>query len=690
MTNIETLIQSFNTKLEKLTPVEWGELNRHLTKDVSRFSGRLSYRMTPYIIKIINSFMESNPAQIIVLMKGSQLGFTVAGIATVLGWIIAQNPANTLFITENEEKVKDQMQGVFNQMINSSGLDKVVGNHNIRDRQAKGRRSAGTGDTLKGLTFPNGKLYTLSGQTIGSLSSWSIKYGIYDEIERWKGVYKNAGDFMELIEPRHRSYGNTRKILLGSTPEIEQTSNINPLYLMGDQQKYMVPCKNCGEMIDLQWIVDLDDKNDKAGIYYERHKSGKYIENSAKYICQKCGNMFDETHKYDMYEETYHAFKNNSSLVCDWHPTAEPEMDFHESYHISTMYSPAGFYTWNDMCRKWASIFPKGGVTKTAKLQAFYNQELGLPWKEKSKEIKVNQLLKNTRNYDINTVPNALSIADGNGKIVLLTCAIDLNGKEDDARLDYEVLAWSKSGSSYSIDHGSIGTFERSKSMRYSALQKEQESEESRIKWTYRLNQANNVWTEFEKIIMSRVYNRDDGTAKPKVSLYGIDAGHFTIHAMAFVNKHPNCIALKGKSDNKFTKFDQIKSFYTKSEKVPDLYLVEGDIVKDHLSELITLVWSEDMGIDQQEGFMNFPKPEHDKYTYKSYFHEYEGEKRELDINDMATAVGSKWTKKHNSSPNHFWDVRVYNHVVREILVEKICKAAKVPVNWTNFSNLFK
>jgi len=34
-----------------------------------------------------------------------------------------------------------------------------------------------------------------------------------------------------------------------------------------------------------------------------------------------------------------------------------------------------------------------------------------------------------------------------------------MNGTEQDARMDYEVVAWSESGATYSIKHGSIGTF---------------------------------------------------------------------------------------------------------------------------------------------------------------------------------------------------------------------------------------
>lgn len=631
--------------------------------------------------------MADNPAQIIAIMKGSQLGISIAGIFTILGWIMAESPANTLFITENDDKIRDQMQGPINQMINSTTLRDKVGAHNIREREAKGRRKSGTGDTMKGIDFGDGRLYTWSGQTVGSLSSWSIKYGIYDEVERWKGVYKNAGDVIALVEPRHRESGNSRKLLFASTPEVKQTSRIEPLYELGDQQKYMMPCKHCGDMLDLIWHKDINGSN--AGVHYARDSRGKYVENSATYVCQNCGKDFKEVHKFDMYDSAYYDYKNGSKiLTCDWQGTAEPESYFYESYHISSLYSPAGFYSWNDLARKWCTIHPKNQPVKIEKLKTFRNQELGLTWEEQGREVKATQLLKNTRNYDIGVIPNALSIQDGNGRIILITSAADLNGKEDDARLDWEIVAWSENGSSYSIDHGSIGTFQRSKTMRHSSTKAFEKAESLRTKWTYKLNHTNNVWDEYKKTIMSRIYEQDDGLANPRCPIFGIDSGGtFKKYAKAFIAENPLCYAIQGKADNKYTKFDQIKTFFNHSTKIDGLYLMEGDTVKDHLADEISFVWDESMEIEQPAGFMNFPNPNDEKYQYKTFFHEFEGEKRELELNASATAIGSRWTRIH-SKANHYWDVRCMNKVCREIIADQFCKAVKIPVSWVNFANL--
>ena len=78
-------------------------------------------------------------------------------------------------------------------------------------------------------------------------------------------------------------------------------------------------------------------------------------------------------------------------------------------------------------------------------------------------DVKKDRLIKNVRNYKVGIVPNELSKKDGNGNIVLLTCACDINGTVDDARLDFDVFGWAENGSVYSINQGSIGTFKPGK-----------------------------------------------------------------------------------------------------------------------------------------------------------------------------------------------------------------------------------
>lgn len=670
----DTILRSLDTDLIFLSPVEWAEQNRILTSDITNWPGKMSYARTPYLKEIANSIMPSSDGQIFAIMKGSQIGFSIGGIFTMMGWIIKESPSNMLFIVNDDEGVKRAMQGPIDQMIVGSGLSSYIRASNVR-----AGRNQKTGDTAKGKQFPNGNLFTWSGQSIGKLSQISVKYGFYDEFERYPVSDKRAGSLVSLIEERHKSYADTRKLYFISTPEIKQTSNIEPLYLDGDQRKYHLPCKHCGEFISIEWQIDIDHLEGKAGVCFDRKSNGELIKESVRYVCQSCGESFKQSHLYDCYEDD----------LCKWIPTATPISPIYRSYHISALYAPHGMYNWQHYAQKWCEIHKQGRPSDLEKLKTFLNQCLGQTWEVKGSEIEIKHLMKNTRNYDIGVAPNVLSIQDGNGPIIMLTCAVDLNGKEDDARLDYEVLAWSKSGSSYSINHGSIGTFQRSKTVRSGQAKKYAKQDEDRVKWTYRHNYPNNVWSVYEKEIMTKIFPSDDQKRKFRIAFHGIDTGHFTHHAYEFVTKHGNVIGLKGKVDNKYTKHDADKSFFKKSTTQDKLYLVEGDRIKNDLHGEIQLVWSEDMDIDQPEGFMNFPNPDGEKYMIKSYFSHFEGEKMEAEMNQAGTAIGFRWVKQHSSSVNHLFDCRVYNIALKHVFTSMVCKAAKVPVSWVNFMALF-
>jgi len=665
----------FHQPVSNLTPVEWAEKNRVLTKDITPWPGPMNYSRTPYLKEIANSIMQSDPGQIFAIMKGSQIGFSIGGIFTMLGWIIAESPANTLFIVNDDEGLKRAMQGPVDQMINSSGIGHLIKAQNVRSG-----RNQKTGDTIKGKSFPDGNLYTWSGQSIGKLAQISVKYGLYDEVERYKLADKDSGNFFSLIEKRHRAFKDTKKLYFISTPEIKQTSRIEPLYLRGDQRKYHIPCKCCGEMIPLEWHLDVEHLNKKAGVTFDRGPDGTLIKDSVLYTCQKCGGNFHQTHVYDCYDDD----------LGQWIPTAKPIDEIYRSYHISALYAPAGMDDWIVLAKRWCEIHPVNKPVRIEELKAFINQDLGQTWEAQSKSIKINQFAKNTFNYEIGTIPVELSKQHGNGLIVLLTCAVDLNGKVDDARLDYEIRAWCENGSSYSIDHGSIGTFQRSKVMRSGQSKSHQDEEEKRIKWTYQHGYSNSVWDEFLNTVMLKQYPTDSGKTMPLI-FTGIDTGNFTQYAYDFVNKHyPRTIGLKGPSDNKISKFDNNKALFKQSQEVKNLFLPEVNKLKDIISNRIELHWSEESEVDQPAGFINFPNPDGEKYTMKNYFSDYEGEVRDIELNDSGTAIGSRWVKKHSSSSNHFFDCAVYNEAMKEIVTHLLCKESKVPVSWSNYVAMIK
>jgi phage terminase large subunit GpA-like protein len=471
-----------------------------------------------------------------------------------------------------------------------------------------------------------------------------------------------------MISFRQAAYYSKMKQFMISTPELKSLSNIEPAFLSGDQRYYHVPCPHCGSMIVLDWEIEIDEF-EKAGITWELDNTGKLKPESVGFVCPECSNFFTDYYKQEMNENG------------EWRPTAEPSEPGFYSYHLNALYAPPGMFDWERYVRQYLKAYPPGGERDERKAQTFMNLVLGKTYEEEGEEPQANQLQRNTRKYEIGEIPESLSQKDGNGKIVLITCAADLNGKIDDARLDYEIVGWSENGASYSIDQGSIGKF----------IPREYELKEKvdRKKWTYNLGKENSVWPEFENII-GQVYHTDTDM-RMRVFLSGIDApGHFAQQAYSFLEQtEQNVIGLKGKNYDSYVAPDKDLPSFKKSQERSDLYLVEVNKLKDDLANKMKLDWDPRNDSKQPAGFMNFPTPSNEKYTYKDFFSHFESEWRVIRQKSNGGGVTMRWEKKNSAVQNHFWDVAVYNMALRDIMVWSLMKELKVKnYTWADYVNL--
>lgn len=640
------ILESGRVKLSSIKPSEWTEQNMIMQKP---FPGPFRYNRTPYTREIIDCFAPDHPAKIVAVMKGAQVGFSSGVLYPAVGWIIDNQPGNTLFMVGHEDLVDETMNKI-DLMIDSCGLRKLI-------RPSVQRNKAGkTGDTNKKKEFPNGYLVVGSASNHKVLRQRDMQYGIIDDFEAVKSASKESGSTRKLIEQRFAAYADKMKLFYISTPELKQISNIEPAYLLGDQRRFMIPCPCCGEAISLHWSIPIDGNEKEMGGITWKTEGGRVIKDSVGYICQKCAGFFNDRNKYDLLNAGY------------WQPTAEPSREGYYSYHLSSLYAPAGMYDWEHYVKDWIDAHPEGQKRIEHLYKSFVNLCLGETYEEAGEEIKANELQKNIRNYEIGIIPEKLSKADGNGSIVLITCACDLNGKEDDARLDYEVVAWSESGASYSIEHGSIGTFIRGENSKKEKVDRE--------RWSYDHYRSNSVWPEFQKVL-GKIYETDTGR-KMKIFFSGVDCGHHTIHAYNFIdNTNFTVVGLKGKDTEKYIRFGVDVPTFRPAKERSNLYLVEVNQIKDDLADYINLKWDEERDDAQPPWFMNFPTPSNGLYLSKNYFSHYEAEHRTTKTKE-GEGIAARWVKKNSNVQNHFFDVRVYNIVLKDILVANICKELKI------------
>lgn len=667
------VLDSWNTYLSDIKPSMWAEKYRSMDTGDTPWAGKFTYDNSPYTREIVDCLHPSNPAKWIAVMKGGQIGFTTGVIENGIGWIISEEPGPVLLMTGHEDLSEEGMQRI-DRMIDSCGIRPLIRPSTIK---SKNKRS---GDTVKSKEFPGGSLRAGSASNHALLRQRSIMYAFIDDFDSVKKSKKKSGNTRPMIEQRLAAYDAKMKLFYIGTPELKQGSNIEPVFLLGDQRYYHVPCPCCGEPIILLWDVESEIDGKKAGITYDVDSEGHVIESTVGYTCQKCGDFFEESHK--------------TMIIAsgEWRATAKASQPGFVSYHISSLYADVKMRGWTSYVRQYLEANPVDGSRDEHLHQTFVNLVLGQTYELTTKEVKAESIQNNIQPYPIGIVPEELSVSQGNGRIVMLTCACDLNGIEDDARVDYEIIAWSETGTSYSVKHGSIGTFVYREGVMKNKM--------DRARWTYKHNQIRSVWPEVEKVIYAQ-YSTDNGR-KMMVNITGVDCGHYTQLAYAFIDKQKKTsvvdrvIGLKGDKETQFRKDGVNYPIYKAAQAHAKLWLLDVNYIKDWVADYMALKWDANAGDNQPPNFMNFPQPGVDVatnkvlYGSKDFFKHFEAEERAIETKDDGS-VASRWRKKADNLQNHHWDIFVYNVAIKNWFADQALKNSPLKKGtWSDFVALVK
>jgi phage terminase large subunit GpA-like protein len=689
---INSIKQIYNSPLynfdeKELSPSEYIEKKRIIQKHVSeRMFGKFDWKNTPYMKQIVEHLSPYDPVTHIALMKGVRIGGTFALVHNGVPYVMSERPTNIMLLSANDNLATKTMEGVDN------GIDGC----NIRHLLGKGSKvqTNSKGDTQKQKFFSGGfKLFNFGGQSATNMRQETAGLIVADELDAFKGISKDAGSFINLMEDRARSLGELKKIIYLSSPLLLDSSIIYELYLRGNQNVYYVPCPKCGEYIELVWN-ERNENNTRYGVIFDI-KNGEVIRKSVRYRCGKCENDFSEKkYKYEML---------NNGI---WTPTIEREDKTFASYRISALYAPVTMDNWYDYAKQYQQAYPRGGIKDDAKFQVFENSVEGKPHKPQGQTLKSTKLQQNRREYKIGECPFELSKKDNNGDIMIISVQCDLNGYEHDGRIDYSVVGHSEKGPTYNIDAGSFGTF--IPKVEKQALEKEgvnvAKLEAKRIKYTYQFGVENSIWDGFEEIVKQKF-----GKYERPVTILAVDVGHMDSYALEFVNKMRKygvfCVGVKGEKQEAFQ--DQGKTdfgYIYRNSTSGDFFLLNVNVIKDRLAKYINCnsYVKDDGQLKQESNFMNFP--EYDtkvpKYTYRNFFAHYESEHK-LEKKQEGTSPKFLWEKKRPTIQNHFWDVEVYNIFCRILITDVICsnnnpykrlhyKSQKIESNWNNACQLIK
>jgi len=651
--------------MSKEMPSKWYEKNMVMPKG-SAFPGPIRYDRTPYWREIVDCADPSHEARDVTVMGPAQMGKSVMVLNPVVGYTIAQNPGNILFLTGHSDLTKKAVLKI-DYMIDNTGIRYLIKPSVIKSRNNR------TGDTATDKEFRGGDFKSGSITNHNLLRQNDVMILIADDLDAGHLAKTDTGSTVDLAKGRTKAFENKCKRYWVSTPQVKGQSLIESQFEKSDKRYFNVICPKCKKPIVLKFRIEVNDK-DVAGLTWKLDAFGRVEPKSVGYICDKCAGFFTEQHKHELL---------NSGV---WVPTAVPKEHFHYGYHINGLYASPGMTSWLTLASTYEMCNPPEANRKEAEYQTFLNIDLGELYEPPSMEIRAVQIMRNVRTYEVGTVPEDMSVKDGNGEIVMLTCGIDLNGvygkegRADDVRLDYEVVAWSASGSTYSVCHGSIGTF----------VFRETDSEKkiSREKWTYDHTKVNNVWRELDKLLANE-FPVTGSNRKMKILLSAMDTGYCEKEAFEYIDKKRFfVVGVKGNPENKLKPMDRLTPNFKIGQSRSNLYILDGHNLKDELAALMRMRWEPKSGEPQPGGFMNFPGHA-ELYQYKNFFSHFEAEARVEDKDEHGNVTGFVWRKKNTTVQNHFFDCRYYNIGAKEILLDLFFKELKQKnYTWNDYVRL--
>lgn len=366
---------------------EWADAHRILPSVGAAEPGPWRTSRTPYLRDIMNALSTGSPYDTVVFAKGSQIGATEAGSCWV-GYCIHHAPGPILMVQPTLDMVKRISKQRIQPMIDCTpALSERIAPSRARD----------AGNTLFQKDFPAGTFVMTGANSASGLRSMPARYLFLDEVDAYPGDVEGEGDPIELAVARTGTFRRNRKVFLCSTPTIEGQSRIWSAFEETDQRYYYVPCPECDGYQTIEWsrITWEDGKPETAAM-----------------VCQHCGSIIPERHKGWMLARG------------EWRATTESKNARAIGFHLSSLYSPPGWYSWGDAAKEFMAA--KGHATR---LQSFVNTKLGQCWEDRSGEtVDANALMARCAQWD--NVPE---------EVIIIVAGVDVQGD----RLEITVVGFS-------------------------------------------------------------------------------------------------------------------------------------------------------------------------------------------------------------------------------------------------------
>lgn len=388
---------------------DWADEYRILPKTSSKESGQYRTSRTPYLKEPMDRLSPNDPCQHVVIVKGTQLGFTTVG-ENLLFCVAHLYPGPCLMLLPTGDLLK---------RLSKNRITPSLKAMECLNGKIKDPRKRDSGNTIDQKSFPGGFWRFGTSNSGAALRSDPIRYLILDDRDGFDLEIPGEGEPGELAKKRTDTYAKSKKIYENSTPTEEGTSRIEKSFELSSQAFFYLPCPYCGERFK------MDRTGFKRRMKYSIDDSGTVVDDSVYWECEKCKSEIKEYHKSAMLAggEWIHT-----------HP-ARPI----KGYCLPSLYSPVGWVSWAQICDEYLKALDSIHKKDPRLMRVWVNTRMAAAWAEKLDGAEANVLYERREDYGP-VIPS--------GGLVL-TCAVDVQ----DNRLEAEVMAWGIGFESWGIDY---------------------------------------------------------------------------------------------------------------------------------------------------------------------------------------------------------------------------------------------
>ncbi|TRD22088.1 phage terminase large subunit family protein [Palleronia caenipelagi] len=368
---MDTIERITRNALQSLVPPprlqlsEWIESHVILPEGVSAQPGPV--RLWPFQREIADAIGDPTIERV-TLVKPVRVGFTTL-LTSAVASFVANEPAPILCLLPAEADCRDYMVSDVEPIFAASP---AVAKALAYDLDGDER------NTLMSRRFPGGSLKVVAAKAPRNLRRHNVRVLFMDEVDGMEATAE--GSPILLAEKRTLSFPD-RKIVLGSTPVHEETSNVLRAFAQSDARVFEVPCPDCGTLSEILWNAIRWDEGQPE---------------TARWTCPHCAAGIAERHKPAMVAQG------------QWRAT-RPDVKGHAGFQLNALVSLHANASWPQLVAEFLSA--KQDPTT---LQTFVNTILGQGWRGAGDELDADDLASRGEAFGLDKLPpEVLTISAG-------------------------------------------------------------------------------------------------------------------------------------------------------------------------------------------------------------------------------------------------------------------------------------